>query len=114
MLIKPCILHGVPRPRAYARFSLDSRARRQLVDGRRCANACTVNLGSRSFLKFQQESIKTDGHWGLLKLYIPKTNLQGTSQYVCTASGTTYVILFNVMINASAWLMQLVANNRAG
>jgi hypothetical protein len=33
---------------------------------------------------------------------------------VCTASGTTCVIFSNVMIDASAWLMRLVANNRAG
>lgn len=65
-------------------------------------------------LQASKNTIKTDSHLGLFKFDIPKANLQGTSQHVRTASGATRMIISNVMIGASAWLMRPVANIRAG
>jgi hypothetical protein len=62
----------------------------------------------------KKNTIKTDSLYGLFKLYIPKTNFQGTSQHVRTASGVTRMTISNVMIGASTWLMRPVPNNRAG
>jgi hypothetical protein len=115
MLDKAGTLHDITHLRAYVRFSSCSRARRPAVDGWRCANSYTVNLQSRLHCKLQKKNtIKTDSLYGLFKLYIPKTNFQGTSQHVRTASGVTRMIISNVMIGASTWLMRPVPNNRAG
>lgn len=115
MLMKSCTLYAVLGLRAYVRFSSRSRARRRLVDGRRCTNAYTVNPQSRLHCKLEEKKkqSKTDSLQGLSNLYIPKTNFRGTSQYVRTASGIRRMIISNVMIGVSTWLMRPVPNNRA-
>lgn len=75
----------------HMRDSAWAAARRQVVDGRRCADACVVDPGSRSYHKLQIDTIKTDSQLEMFKFFTPKRNSQGTSHHVRTASGVNNV-----------------------